>query len=166
MPETEEASIGPSILLSVKKILGLVPEDDSFDADIILYINSVFSTLSQLGVGPTDGFSIEDETALWVTYLGTDKNLNAVKTYMGMRVRMLFDPPGTSFAIEAMNKQIEQLEWRLNVQVETEPTSAEPGPVAGKASIWDLTGGLDFPPEAPPNAVGIDLITGDVWRNE
>jgi hypothetical protein len=107
-----------SILTSIKKNLG-VPEDYTvFDPDIIIYINSALATLTQLGVGPAEGFMIEDETATWSTYLGADPRLNPVKTYIQLRVRMLFDPPQTSYLIEAMKQQIQEHEWRLNVHME------------------------------------------------
>lgn len=104
-----------SILTSVKKILGLDENYTVFDPDILMHVNSVFSTLNQLGIGPTSGFSIEDKTTTWDAFLGSDKNLNSVKTYMCLRVRLLFDPPGTSYLIEAMQKQIQELEVRLNI---------------------------------------------------
>ena len=107
-----------SILLSVKKVLNIDPAYTAFDQDIILHINGTFFTLNQIGVGPGGGFMIDDGTTTWDDYLGFDPNLNAVKTYMCLKVRMLFDPPETSFTQEAMNKQIEQLEWRLNVYAE------------------------------------------------
>ena len=107
-----------SILDSTKKILGLDPEYDVFDVDIISHINSAFFTLNQLGVGPSEGFMIVDDAATWSEYLGGQINLNAVKTYVYLRVRLLFDPPQTSFAISAMEKQIQELEWRLNVHRE------------------------------------------------
>ena len=104
-----------SILDSTKKILGLDPEYDVFDVDIISHINSAFFTLNQLGVGPAEGFMILDNTSTWALFLDGQINLNAVKTYVYLRVRLLFDPPQTSFAISAMEKQIQELEWRLNV---------------------------------------------------
>lgn len=104
-----------SILTSTKKILGIEEEYTAYDLDIITHINSVFSTLSQLGIGPEAGFAIEDAATTWDTFLGTDPNLNAVKTYVYLRVRMLFDPPSTSYAQDSMRKQIEEIEWRLNV---------------------------------------------------
>lgn len=104
-----------SILNSTKKILGIAENYTEFDQDIILHINSVFATLNQLGLGPDEGFEIEDEDAEWAEYLANDKNLNGVRTYVYLRVRLLFDPPTTSFALESMNKQVEQFEWRLNV---------------------------------------------------
>lgn len=104
-----------SILTSVKKNLGIDESYTFFDDDILLYINGVFSTLNQLGIGPDDGFAIEDDTATWDTYLADNLKLSSVKTYMYLKVRLLFDPPTTSFAIEALNRQAQELEWRLNV---------------------------------------------------
>lgn len=110
-----------SILNSIKKVIGIHPDDDSFDEDIVMHVNSVFSTLAQLGVGPAEGFMIEDDSATWDTFLGADPRLlNSVKTYIYLKVRLVFDPPNTSFVIESMNKQIQELEWRLNVQREEE----------------------------------------------
>lgn len=112
-----------SILDSMKKALNIDPSDDSFDIDILIHINSVFLTLSQLGVGPTGGFEITGNTETWESYLGTtDKNLSAVKSYMYLRVRLLFDPPATSFAITSFEKQIDVFEFRLNAQAELTTT--------------------------------------------
>lgn len=107
-----------SILNSTKKVLGLDPDYDVFDIDILMHINSVFSTLNQLGLGPEDGFEVEDDKAEWSSFLLDRKTLNAVKSYMYLRVRLLFDPPATSYASEALDKQAKELEWRLNVQAE------------------------------------------------
>ena len=112
------AVIPNSILDTTKKALGISPEYDVFDVDIIMHINSVFSTLQQLGLGPKDGFSIEDNTKLWSEFIGDTKNIEAVRSYMYLRVRLLFDPPATSFAITAFEKQAQELEWRLNVAVD------------------------------------------------
>lgn len=108
-----------SILVSTKKNLGIAADYTAFDQDIILHINSVFSTLNQLGVGPTYGFQIEDDVATWTDFLHGDPRLNSVKTYVYLRVRLLFDPPSTSYLISALNSQILELEWRLNVQADT-----------------------------------------------
>lgn len=116
-----------SILTSVKKILGIAESDDSFDVDIVLHINSVFSILDQVGIGPDGGFVIEDAEPTWDDFV-TDKRLNSVKTYVYLRVRLLFDPPNTSFVIESMNKQIAELEWRLNVVREGD-SWVDPDPV-------------------------------------
>ena len=107
-----------SILISTKKILGLAEDYTAFDLDIITHINTAFSTLTQLGVGPVEGFMIEDERTEWDDYLNDDNQLNSVRSYVFLRVRQLFDPPTTSYLIDAMEKQIEQLEWRLNVHRE------------------------------------------------
>lgn len=109
------------VLESVKKNLGLDAEYDVFDHDIITHINSTFFTLNQLGIGPVEGFMIEDNNVTWSSFLGADVNLNAVKTYVYIKVRLLFDPPTTSFAIAALEKQATELEWRLNVYAEAHP---------------------------------------------
>lgn len=104
-----------SILNSVKKILGIAPDYDAFDTDVIIHINSVFSTLTQLGLGPNEGFMIEDASAVWEDFLLGDMRLNAIKTYVYLRVRILFDPPTTGFVLAALQEQIKELEWRMNV---------------------------------------------------
>jgi hypothetical protein len=104
-----------SILDSTKKLLGIAEDYDVFDIDIKIHINSVFSTLLQLGIGPTEGFMIEDDSETWAQYLEDKLYLNQVKSYMYLRVRNLFDPPTTSFAIEAFKAQISELEWRLSL---------------------------------------------------
>lgn len=118
----------PSILKSTKKILGVGEADTSFDIDITIHINSVLAVLTQVGIGPANGYSIEDDTATWDAFIGTDPRLNLVKTYLYLKVRLMFDPPGTSYAIDAMEKQIAEFEWRLNVMREeeswTDPTVA------------------------------------------
>lgn len=107
-----------SILDSVKKVLGLTPDYTAFDIDVIMHINSVFATLNQLGVGPLEGFTIEDNSTTWGEYIGTDKNLSSVKTYVWLKVRVLFDPPTMSFVLTSYEQQIKELEWRLNVYQE------------------------------------------------
>lgn len=107
-----------SILDSVKKLLNIPTEYDAFDPEITIHINSVFDTLTQLGVGPKAGFEIEDSEEEWEDFLGQDKRLKSVKSYMYLRIRLLWDPPTNSFAIESMSKQIKELEYRLNVTAE------------------------------------------------
>lgn len=108
-----------SILKTTKKILGLAPDYTAFDLDVVTHINSVFSTLQQLGVGPEEGFFIEGESELWPTFISDDPViLNAVKSYMYLRVRLLFDPPPNSFALTSCQEQINQLEWRLQVMAD------------------------------------------------
>ncbi len=117
-----------SILNSTKKILGLNDDYTAFDADVLMHINSILATLNQLGIGPENGFAIEDAVSTWDDFLGEDPRLNSVKTYVYLRVRLLFDPPATSYVITSMNEQIHELEWRLNVQ--REGTSwTDPNPV-------------------------------------
>lgn len=104
-----------SILNTVKHTLNLLPDDHVFDPTVLLHINSTLSTLTQLGVGPTQGFRIDDDTANWTDLLSGDDRLNNVKSYVYLQVRLLFDPPGNSFAVTAIQKQIEELQWRINV---------------------------------------------------
>lgn len=117
-----------SILESTKKVLGIAADYTVFDVDILMHINSVFSTVNQLGIGPLEGFAISDDTATWADFLGTDLRLNAVRSYVYLRVRLLFDPPSTSYLIDSMRKQYEEMEWRLNVTRE-ETAWVDPDPV-------------------------------------
>lgn len=108
-----------SILTSIKKLLGITEEYEHFDSDIIMHINSVFMILNQLGVGPENGFHITDKFATWTDYLPEDnKNFESVKTYVYLKVKLLFDPPMSSAVMEAMKQMISELEWRLNVEAE------------------------------------------------
>lgn len=127
-----------SILISTKKILGIEAAYTAFDVDILTHINSVFSTLHQLGIGPVDGYVILDDQATWDLYLLNDPRINSVKSYMYLRVRLLFDPPTTSYLITSLKEQAQELEWRLNVVREgdlypLEPT--EPLPPLRKRSL-------------------------------
>ncbi len=119
-----------SILTSTKKVLGIETEYAAFDIDILMHINSVFSTLAQLGIGPLNGFMIDDAEPTWVDFLGEDFNLNPVKTYVFLRIRMLFDPPTTPFLMSSMKEQIQEIEWRLNSHREStqwvDPTPLPP----------------------------------------
>ena len=109
-----------SILLEIKQSIGLSEQETIFDSDIIMYINSAFLNLFQLGVGPSIGFYISDKTKTWNEFT-TDLNiLGYIKTYIFIKTKLLFDPPQTSFVLEALERQIQQIEWRLNVQAEGE----------------------------------------------
>ena len=107
-----------SILVTIKKLLGIAEDYLEFDEDIIVHINTVFLNLTQLGVGPSEGFSIEDDTADWEDFIDDSKQLQAVKSYIYLKVKMLFDPPLSSAVIESTNRMIAELEWRLNVVVD------------------------------------------------
>lgn len=108
-----------SILTSIKKFLGISEEYTHFDPDIIMHINSVFMDLNQLGVGPAKCFVIEDDTSYWQDFLDDSTDFEAVKSYMQARVKLLFDPPLSSAVIEALQRQIDKWEWRLNVAAES-----------------------------------------------
>ena len=115
-----------SILTSIKKMLGITEDYTHFDQDIIIHINTVLMILHQLGVGPKEGFAITDSYETWSDFLVDSKNIEAVKTYVYLKVRLLFDPPLSSAVTESINKSINELEWRLNVAVDkTEVTQNE-----------------------------------------
>ena len=107
-----------SILTSVKKMLGIPEDYEQFDIDIIMHINSVFMILTQLGVGPEEGFTISNKSDKWSDFIGEGKLVELVKSYIYLKVRLIFDPPQSSSIIEAMNRQISEFEWRINVEVD------------------------------------------------
>lgn len=107
-----------SILTSIKKLLGITEEYEHFDPDIIMHINSAFMILNQLGVGPEEGFAIKDKNSTWDEFLSGGANLEAVKTYVYLKVKLMFDPPLSSTVIEAIKSQISELEWRLNASTD------------------------------------------------
>jgi hypothetical protein len=113
-----------SILTSIKKLLGITAEYEHFDPDIIMHINSVFMILNQLGVGPKECFSIEDDTSVWTDFIRDETNIEAVKTYVYLKVKMIFDPPTGGAVVEAYNRTIDELEWRLNFIGETKIADA------------------------------------------
>lgn len=108
-----------NILSSTKKILGISPDDESFDQDILTFINSAFSDLFDLGVGPEGGFRIVDNTVGWNDFIDNTPETDRVKTFVHLKVRTLFDPPTTSYLISAMERQIQELTWRLSVNRES-----------------------------------------------
>lgn len=138
-----------SILTSTKKVLGLAADYTAFDEDVLIHINSAFSTLTQLGIGPSTGFMIEDSSTDWSEFvdMDSDPQFSSVKSYVFLKTKMLFDPPQTSFVIDALNKQIEEMEWRLNVHREE-------------------TGYTDPDPQPPPEFPWWEYFYGDqVWTN-
>lgn len=108
-----------SILTSIKKMLGIPEEYEHFDADLIMHINSVFTILTQLGVGPSEGFRITDDTAIWEDFVAEEDGYDSIKSYMHLKVKILFDPPASSVVMESMNRMINEFEWRLNVKAES-----------------------------------------------
>lgn len=111
-----------SILVSIKKLLGITEEYDYFDADVIMHINMAFMVLYQLGVGPKTPFTIEDASATWSDFMGDSTDLAGVKTYVFLKVKLVFDPPQSSAAMEAIKQNIAELEWRLNVTADPATT--------------------------------------------
>jgi hypothetical protein len=114
-----------SILLSIKKLLGIADDYNHFDQDIIMHINSVFMVLTQIGIGPAEGFSITGESATWSDFVEEHTKIEAIRSYMYLKVRLLFDPPTNSAVIESMNNMIKEYEFRLNWYAETKSDSEE-----------------------------------------
>lgn len=113
-----------SILTSIKKQLGIQEEQDHFDPELIIHINSVIMGLTQMGVGPTEGFFIEDDEATWDEFI-PDNQFEAAKTYIYLKVRLLFDPPANATIIESLNRSINEFEWRLTANAERAKTEGE-----------------------------------------
>ncbi len=113
---TDTSAVLNSILNSTKKVLNIEPEDEAFDVDLILHINSVFSELCALGVGPERAYSIESSDETWDEFI-TNTDLNMVKSYMYLEVRLMFDPP-TASLLSAMERKRDEYEWRLNVEAD------------------------------------------------
>lgn len=114
-----------SILISIKKLLGIMPEYTNFDGDIIVHINTAFAMLNQLGVGPKEGFMIVDENSEWGEYTN-QTNLNMVKTYIYLKVRLLFDPPTSTALIESINRTLSEIEWRIFLEGDPKPEEEAP----------------------------------------
>lgn len=108
-----------SILTSIKKLLGIEESYEHFDTDIIIHINSAFSDLTQLGVGPAEGFRISDSYATWKDFTKDEIKLESVKDLVYLKVRLIFDPPSSSYVLTAFENRIKELEWRLNVAAES-----------------------------------------------
>lgn len=111
-----------SIVASIKKMLGLNDDYTPFDTDVLIHINSSFLKLHQLGVGPKDGFTVSDYNQTWSDFEITPVMLGAVKTFVYLQVKMMFDPPANSYVMDAMKQQVEEIGWRLNVQAESTET--------------------------------------------
>lgn len=118
MPNDTKVSVSESILDSIKKLLGIPQELVEFDTDITIHINSYLDVLTQLGVGPKEGFSISDNKSVWKDFIGDDNQLNMVITYLFLRVKLVFDPPQNSATYNAHKERADELEWRLNMKAE------------------------------------------------
>lgn len=109
-----------SILTSIKKMLGIDEGYSHFDYDILMHINTVLFILAQAGVGPEEGFIVTSDKEQWSDFVGESKRFEAVKTYVFLKVKMAFDPPTSSFVLDSMKTMAQELEWRLNINAETE----------------------------------------------
>lgn len=165
-----------SILDSVKKALSMESEFTAFDLDVVLLTNSAFSSLQQLGVGGDSGFVIQDNTTLWSQYISELLYLGMVKHYIFLYVKLAFDPPGTSFALDAIQKQLDMLGWRICSVVEhihppSEPGSVEDGPSGGATVSWfkvkvvDLNFAVPVTPDAGEGNTFYLELSGDTTIN-
>lgn len=114
-----------SMLTSIKKMLGIAEEYTQFDADLIMHINSVLSILTQIGVGPSEGFAIEDDVAVWTDFVPANPKLGLIKSYTYMKVKLIFDPPLSSSVIESLTRSISELEWRIQVAADPVESNEE-----------------------------------------
>lgn len=112
-----------SILQTIKKMLGIDADYAAFDTDIIVHVNSSIMALTQIGIGPVDGFFVTGSAEEWSDFIGNVKDLEAVKTYIYLKVRTIFDPPSSSYALDAMNRTAAELEWRLSIQADKPATT-------------------------------------------
>ncbi len=123
--QNESINYNGSILNTIKKLLNIDSSENSFDTDIIIQINSSFTILRQLGIGPKEGFRITGSNEQWNSFVDNDEMLDAVKTFVYLKVKLAFDPPLNASLLESFERQIKELEWRLNVSVESEPLGGD-----------------------------------------
>jgi len=126
-----------SILKSIKALLGIQEEQDNFDTELIMHINSALFVLNQLAVGPKEGFRIVDEKETWVELVGNRDDIEIIKSCVFLRVKIIFDPPATSYLITNLKEQLEEYEWRLNIHVESneyEESEVTAGSLSGTGS--------------------------------
>lgn len=114
-----------SILNSIKKLLGIPAEQDDFDIDVILHINSAFSDLYDIGVGPSEAFVIQDDNDVWESFTEGDMNYENVKQYVYISVKIVFDPPASSAHLTALQNKLKELEWKLQVKAESKQNGEE-----------------------------------------
>lgn len=168
MPEivdtTPVISSEDSILDTIKKLLGLDTGYTAFDIDITTHINSVFAILDQLGATPKGGFWISGREQTWGDYLEGRQHVEMIKSYIYLKVRQMFDPPATSFALDSIQKLITELEFRINVSELIFNPSAYGNATSG-AFYWIVDDLGQFPKEAQQGDLGIDPDSGNVWRN-
>lgn len=159
------AALANSILDDIKKLLDLDPDYTAFDLNIVLFINSAFATLNDIGVGPTETYSIDDKTNLWAEFFGLRADNKDVKTYIFLKVQMVFDPPTQSYVLTAKQEVLKEIEWRLQARndryVSPNAYSAENPP---PGFWWEINDAEGFPEEAAIGDLGFDPITGTVWR--
>jgi len=154
---------GTSILNSMKKLLGIDAEYDVFDQDIMIHINTVFSVLQNIGATPPAGFMILGQEETWENFLEDRKSVEMVKTYMYLRVRLIFDPPTSTAAMDAFKKTADELEWRLNTMELVFNPLAYNGLIP-VVPVEPLDAKGNFAPDAPTGSIGVDA-DGNLWQD-
>lgn len=117
--------VSESILNSIKKLLNISKDEHAFDTDIIIHINSVISALLQIGIGPSEGFRVSDESDTWQDYITDEQKIDYIKTYIYLKVKLIFDPPLNSSLMQSFNETIRELEWRLHINYESTKDGGE-----------------------------------------
>ena len=153
-----------SVLDSVKQVLGLTPDMTSFDLDIAMHVNAVIGSLQQFGVNSDAGLFISDNTVKWTSITTRQDVLNFVKTYVYMRVRFIFDPPASGFAISAIEKQVQELEWRIVAAIESGLNADDA--IIFLGTWYNLTGLLDFPAGSVSGDAGVDFGDYNIYVND
>lgn len=156
-----------SVLTSIKNALGLAEDYHVYDDELVMHINSVFSILHNIGGTPKEGFSITGPNQVWGDFLVEQNQTNMIRTYVFLKVRMIFDPPSTSFTQTAVQEQIKELEFRIqtteilfNPDIYSYLQAGDP-----ESIVWTVQTDGTFPEEAPVGAMGVDSL-GNVWRKE
>ena len=153
-----------SILISIKKMLGIPEDYPAFDVDITMLINSAMMTLQQLGVGPVYGLIVKDTSTMWSDLIPEGVMLEGVKSYVYLCVKMVFDPPASSYVMDAMKQQKEELEWRLREQAEFYPGDGSTLGYWQKASAQEVAD--DNEAEYSSGVRIIRLVSNEVAEDE
>jgi hypothetical protein len=136
MTQTPVEATPNSILDDTKIAIGMTAEQTEFNADLVLHINSVLADLHQMGIGPDEGYSIVNAADTWDEFIETEKRLNNVKSYIFLRVKMLFDPPSVGYVLTSLEKMIEKAEWRLTVAADEIKNPLPPETVTDEEDIF------------------------------
>jgi hypothetical protein len=155
-----------SILDEIKLMINLEPDDTTYDVEVTIHIETAFSLLHHIGGCPVDAPEIEGRETKWSDFFGDLKNVNLVKSYIYHKVKAAFDPPPTSFVIEANKAQLQELEWRINtLEFVFNPAARYPTRQDDNTpTVWEIDETEPLPGEMDPSDVAFDPVTGNVIR--